>query len=202
METPGLKFGIVQGATFPELRRESAEALVQIGFDGYAVGGLAVGEGQEMMFKTLDITLPQLPADRPRYLMGVGRPADIVGAVKRGVDMFDCVMPTRAGRTAQAFTRRGELNLRNARHRDDPRPIDEKCACPACANHSRAYLHHLIRSEEILGAMLLTWHNLHYYQDIMRGLRSAIESRTLGSWIATFEAKQALGDIPVCPTRP
>ena len=195
-------FGIVQGSVYPALRVESCRRLSDIGFDGYAVGGLAVGEGQEMMFKTLDITLPQLPADRPRYLMGVGRPADIVGAVKRGIDMFDCVMPTRAGRTAQAFTRRGELNLRNARHRDDPRPIDEKCACPACTNHSRAYLHHLIRSEEILGAMLLTWHNLHYYQDIMRGLRSAIESRTLESWIATFEAEQALGDIPACPTRP
>jgi queuine tRNA-ribosyltransferase len=195
-------FGIVQGSVYPALRVESCRRLSDIGFDGYAVGGLAVGEGQEMMFKTLDITLPQLPAERPRYLMGVGRPADIVGAVKRGIDMFDCVMPTRAGRTAQAFTRRGELNLRNARHRDDPRPIDEKCACPACTNHSRAYLHHLIRSEEILGAMLLTWHNLHYYQDIMRGLRSAIESRTLESWIATFEAEQALGDIPACPTRP
>jgi queuine tRNA-ribosyltransferase len=195
-------FGIVQGSVYPALRVESCKRLSDIGFDGYAVGGLAVGEGQEMMFKTLDITLPHLPADRPRYLMGVGRPADIVGAVKRGIDMFDCVMPTRAGRTAQAFTRRGELNLRNARHRDDPRPIDEKCACPACANHSRAYLHHLIRSEEILGAMLLTWHNLQYYQDIMRGLRVAIESRTLESWIATFEAEQALGDIPACPTKP
>ena len=157
---------------------KACKALTDIGFDGYAVGGLAVGEGQEMMFATLDIdACHMLPADRPRYLMGVGRPADIVGAVKRGIDMFDCVMPTRAGRTAQAFTRRGELNLRNARHRDDPRPIDEHCACPACRNHSRAYLHHLIRSEEILGAMLLTWHNLHYYQDIMRGLRGAIESR-------------------------
>ena len=149
-----------------------------------------------MMFATLDTTLPQLPADRPRYLMGVGRPADIVGAVKRGIDMFDCVMPTRAGRTAQAFTRRGELNLRNARHRDDPRPIDEQCACPACRHHSRAYLHHLIRSEEILGAMLLTWHNLHYYQDIMRGLRGAIEGGSLEPWIAAFESEQSLGDIP------
>jgi queuine tRNA-ribosyltransferase len=195
-------FGIVQGSVYPALRVESCKRLSDIGFDGYAVGGLAVGEGQEMMFKTLDITVPHLPADRPRYLMGVGRPADIVGAVRRGIDMFDCVMPTRAGRTAQAFTRRGELNLRNARHRDDPRPIDEKCACPACANHSRAYLHHLIRSEEILGAMLLTWHNLHYYQDIMRGLRGAIESRTLDSWVAAFETEQALGDIPACPTRP
>jgi len=195
-------FGIVQGSVFPALRAESCQRLTDIGFDGYAVGGLAVGEGQAMMFQTLDTTLPQLPADRPRYLMGVGRPADIVGAVKRGIDMFDCVMPTRAGRTAQAFTRRGELNLRNARHRDDPRPIDEKCACPACTNHSRAYLHHLIRAEEILGAMLLTWHNLHYYQDIMRGLRGAIESRSLDNWIAGFEAEQALGDIAPCPTKP
>jgi queuine tRNA-ribosyltransferase len=192
----------VQGSVYPTLRTESAKRLTDIGFDGYAIGGLAVGEGQAMMFQTLDTTVPQLPADRPRYLMGVGRPADIVGAVKRGIDMFDCVMPTRAGRTAQAFTRRGELNLRNARHRDDPRPIDEHCACPACTNHSRAYLHHLIRSEEILGAMLLTWHNLQYYQDIMRGLRGAIESRSLESWIAGFEAEQALGDIPPCPTKP
>ena len=188
-------FGIVQGSVFPALRAESVAALTAIGFDGYAVGGLAVGEGQAMMFATLDTTLPMLPADRPRYLMGVGRPADIVGAVARGIDMFDCVMPTRAGRTAQAFTRRGELNLRNARHRDDPRPIDERCACPACKSHSRAYLHHLIRSEEILGSMLLTWHNLHYYQDVMRGLRGAIESGSLGHWIAAFTREQDLGDI-------
>ena len=188
-------FGIVQGSVFPALRAESVAALTAIGFDGYAVGGLAVGEGQAMMFATLDTTLPMLPADRPRYLMGVGRPADIVGAVARGIDMFDCVMPTRAGRTAQAFTRRGELNLRNARHRDDPRPIDERCACPACQSHSRAYLHHLIRSEEILGSMLLTWHNLHYYQDVMRGLRGAIESGSLGHSIAAFTREQHLGDI-------
>jgi queuine tRNA-ribosyltransferase len=194
-------FGIVQGSVYPMLRAESAKRLIEVGFDGYAVGGLAVGEGQAMMFATLDTTVPQLPADKPRYLMGVGRPADIVGAVKRGIDMFDCVMPTRAGRTAQAFTRRGELNLRNARHRDDPRPIDERCSCPACRHHSRAYLHHLIRSEEILGAMLLTWHNLQYYQDIMRGLRAAIEGSALDSWIASFEAEQALGDIPPCPTK-
>ena len=140
--------------------------------------------------------MPMLPADRPRYLMGVGRPGDIVGAVLRGIDMFDCVLPTRGGRTAQAFTRRGELNLRNARHRDDPRPIDERCTCPACAHHSRAYLHHLIRSEEILGSMLLTWHNLHYYQDLMRGLRGAIESNSLSHWIAAFQSEQDLGDIP------
>jgi len=189
-------FGIVQGSVFPGLRAESARALVDIGFEGYAVGGLAVGEGQERMFEALDFTVPLLPQDRPRYLMGVGRPADIVGAVRRGIDMFDCVMPTRAGRTAQAFTRHGELNMRNARHRDDPRPIDARCACPACSHHSRAYLHHLIRSEEILGAMLLTWHNLHYYQDVMRGLRGAIEAGTLADWIATFEEDQARGDIP------
>ncbi len=196
-ERPGYGlFGIVQGSIFPALREDSVAALTAIGFDGYAIGGLAVGEGQELMFATLDITVPMLPADRPRYLMGVGRPADIVGAVARGIDMFDCVMPTRAGRTAQAFTRRGELNLRNARHREDPRPIDEHCTCPACRDHSRAYLHHLIRSEEILGSMLLTWHNLHYYQDIMRGLRGAIESRSLGHWIAAFRSEQGLGDIP------
>ena len=189
-------FGIVQGSIFPDLRTESAEALTDIGFDGYAVGGLAVGEGQTLMFKTLDTTVPLLPADKPRYLMGVGRPADIVGAVRRGIDMFDCVLPTRGGRTAQAFTRRGELNLRNARHRDDPRPIDEHCACRACRNYSRAYLHHLVRSEEILGAMLLTWHNLHYYQEIMRGLRDAIESRSLCHWIAAFEKEQSQGDLP------
>jgi queuine tRNA-ribosyltransferase len=199
-ERPGYGlFGIVQGSTFPDLRAESVKALTAIGFDGYAVGGLAVGEGQTAMFDTLDVTVPLLPDDRPRYLMGVGRPADIVGAVRRGIDMFDCVLPTRGGRTAQAFTRRGELNLRNARHRDDPRPIDARCACPACRHHSRAYLHHLLRAEEILAAMLLTWHNVQYYQDIMRGLRGAIESGSLGSWIAAFEAEQALGDIePVC----
>jgi len=196
-ERPGYGlFGIVQGSTFPKLRAESAQALTAIGFDGYAVGGLAVGEGQEAMFATLDVTVPMLPAGRPRYLMGVGRPADIVGAVKRGIDMFDCVLPTRGGRTAQAFTRCGELNLRNARHRDDPRPIDEQCACPACRHHSRAYLHHLVRAEEILAAMLLTWHNLQYYQDIMRGLRGAIETGSLSHWIAAFEDEQRRGDIP------
>jgi len=196
-ERPGYGlFGIVQGSVFPELRAESVSALSAIGFDGYAIGGLAVGEGQERMFATLDTTVPRLPAGRPRYLMGVGRPADIVGSVARGIDMFDCVMPTRAGRTAQAFTRRGELNLRNARHRDDPRPIDERCTCPACTHHSRAYLHHLIRAEEILASMLLTWHNLHYYQDIMRGLRGAIEGHSLGHWIAAFTREQERGDIP------
>ncbi len=196
VERPGYGlFGIVQGSVYPALRHKSATALIAMGFDGYAIGGLAVGEGREMMFATLDETLPCLPVDKPRYLMGVGRPAELVDAVRRGVDMFDCVMPTRAGRTAQAFTRRGELNLRNARHRDDPRPIDDQCSCPACRNHSRAYLHHLIASGEILGAMLLTWHNLHYYQDVMRGLRGAIERGALSHWIASFQDEQDRGDI-------
>ncbi|MCW5748756.1 MAG: tRNA guanosine(34) transglycosylase Tgt [Alphaproteobacteria bacterium] len=188
-------FGIVQGGVYEDLRLESARALTDIAFDGYAIGGLAVGEGQDVMFHVLDATVPALPADRPRYLMGVGRPADIVGAVRRGIDLFDCVMPTRAGRTAQAFTWRGELNLRNARHRDDPRPISEGCACPACTGHSRAYLHHLIRSDEILGAMLLTWHNLQFYQDVMRGLRGAIAAQSLADWCAGFDEQQAMGDI-------
>jgi queuine tRNA-ribosyltransferase len=188
-------FGIVQGGVYPDLREESATALKEIGFDGFAVGGLAVGEGQELMFKTLDVTVPLLPADRPRYLMGVGKPSDIIGAVLRGIDMFDCVMPTRSGRTAQAFTRRGTVNLRNARHQDDPRPLDEACACPACRSYSRAYLHHLIRSEEILGPMLLTWHNIQYYQDVMRGLRNAIRDGRVQDFAAAALADEARGDI-------
>jgi queuine tRNA-ribosyltransferase len=188
-------FGIVQGSIFPPLRSESIAALTRIGFDGYAIGGLAVGEGQELMFSTLDTTMPQMPADRPRYLMGVGKPADIVGAVKRGVDMFDCVLPTRSGRTAQAFTRRGTVNLRNARHQDDQRPLDEACRCPACRHYSRAYLHHLTRSEEVLGLMLLTQHNLTYYQDLMAGLRGAIEAGSLDAFAKAFEAEQDGGDI-------
>ncbi|MBF0374668.1 MAG: tRNA guanosine(34) transglycosylase Tgt [Alphaproteobacteria bacterium] len=196
VERPGHGlFGIVQGGVYPDLRRESAEALTGIGFDGYAVGGLAVGEGQEMMFSTLDVTTPLLPEDRPRYLMGVGKPADIVGAVLRGVDMFDCVIPTRSGRTGQAFTRRGPVNIRNARHQDDPRPLDEDCGCPACRDYSRAYLHHLARSDEILGLMLLTWHNLHYYQDLMRSLRDAIARGRAATFAQDFAALQALGDI-------
>jgi queuine tRNA-ribosyltransferase len=175
-------FGIVQGSVYGDLRRQSVEALTHMGFDGYAVGGLAVGEGQAMMFEVLDMTIPNLPQDRPRYLMGVGRPLDIIGAVLRGIDMFDCVMPTRSGRTAQAFTRHGTLNMRNARHQDDCRPVDENCACPLCSQYSRAYLHHLIRSEEILAPMLLTWHNLHYYQDVMRGLRTAIAEGRVGEF--------------------
>ncbi len=188
-------FGIVQGSVYPELRAESAAALLDVGFDGYAVGGLAVGEGQEEMFRILDVTVPHLPVERPRYLMGVGKPADIVGAVIRGVDMFDCVMPTRSGRTGQAFTRRGTVNIRNARHQDDPRPLDEACSCPACRNYSRAYLHHLAKAEEVLGLMLLTWHNLHYYQDLMRELRAAIGEGRVTHYAAEFAALQALGDI-------
>ena len=188
-------FGIVQGSVFPELRAESVAALAGIGFDGYAIGGLAVGEGQEAMFATLDTTMPLMLADRPRYLMGVGKPADIVGAVRRGIDMFDCVLPTRSGRTAQAFTRRGTVNLRNARHQDDGRPLDEQCRCPACRDYSRAYLHHLIRNEEVLGLMLLTWHNLVYYQDLMAGLRDSIANSKLDAFCSDFAAVQAAGDI-------
>jgi queuine tRNA-ribosyltransferase len=188
-------FGIVQGSVYPALRAESAAALARLGFDGYAVGGLAVGEGQEKMFEMLDVTVPLLPADKPRYLMGVGKPADLVGSVKRGIDMFDCVLPTRSGRTGQAFTRRGAINIRNARHLEDPRPLDEACACPACRSYSRAYLHHLWRAEEILGQMLLTWHNLHYYQQLMADMRAAIAESRLDAWIAAFETEQATGDL-------
>ncbi|MBI1180641.1 MAG: tRNA guanosine(34) transglycosylase Tgt [Alphaproteobacteria bacterium] len=189
-------FGIVQGSVFEDLRRESAAALADIGFEGYAVGGLAVGEGRETMFEVLDFTTPLLPADRPRYLMGVGKPSDLVGAVMRGIDMFDCVLPTRSGRTGQAFTRRGTVNLNNARHVDDSRPLDEGCACPACSRFSRAYLAHLTRAGEILGAMLLTWHNLQYYQDLMAGMRDAIGRGALEAFAAGFHAGQAEGDIP------
>jgi queuine tRNA-ribosyltransferase len=188
-------FGIVQGGIYPELRRESAAALVAIGFDGYALGGLAVGEGQEAMYRMIEASVPALPEGRPHYLMGVGKPADMVGAVARGIDMFDCVLPTRSGRTGQAFTRRGALNLRNARHRDDPRPLDPDCGCATCRSHGRAYLHHLFRAEEMLGPVLLTRHNLYYYQELMAGLRGAIEAGKLAAFIAAFEAGQAAGDL-------
>ncbi len=188
-------FGIVQGGVFEDLRYKSIDALTDIGFDGYAVGGLAVGEGQEMMFKVLDFTMPRMPKDTPRYLMGVGKPDDIVGAVERGIDMFDCVMPTRSGRTGQGFTRRGAINMKNARHKDDMRPIDDACACPACTQYSRAYLHHLIKSGEMLGSILLTWHNLQFYQDLMAGLRSAISERRLTEHANKFRETYALGDI-------
>ncbi|MGY6410451.1 MAG: tRNA guanosine(34) transglycosylase Tgt [Alkalilacustris sp.] len=188
-------FGIQQGSVFPDQRAESAEALRTIGFDGYAVGGLAVGEGQEAMFGVLDYAPGQLPEDKPRYLMGVGKPDDILGAVQRGIDMFDCVLPTRSGRTGQAFTRRGAVNLKNARHADDPRPLDEGCGCPACGRYSRAYLHHLVRSGEILGLMLLTHHNLQYYQDLMAGIRGAIADGRLEAFADATRAGWAGGDI-------
>ena len=190
-ERPGYAlYGIVQGGIDAALRRESAEALTRIGFDGYAIGGLAVGEGTSLMLATIDATVPHLPTDKPRYLMGVGRPDELVEAVCRGVDQFDCVMPTRSGRTAQAFTRQGVLNLRNARHADDPAPLDPACACPACTQFSRAYLHHLTKSKEMLGATLLTWHNLQYYQDLMAGLREAISGGSLAAFVAAFYAAQ------------
>ena len=188
-------FGIVQGGIHEDLRAESAAALKEIGFDGYAVGGLAVGEGQELMFQTLEHTLPHLPADKPRYLMGVGKPLDILGAVVRGCDMFDCVLPTRSGRTAQAFTRHGTLNMRNARHAGDARPLDETVDCPASRIYSRAYYHHLIRCDEVLGLMLLSWHNVAFYQQIMREMREAIAAGTLAAYAASFVADQALGDV-------
>ena len=188
-------FGIMQGGVTRELREESAEALKAIGFDGYAVGGLAVGEGQEAMFGVLDYAPGMLPEDKPRYLMGVGKPDDIVGAVERGIDMMDCVLPSRSGRTGQAFTRRGVVNMRNARHMDDPRPLDEHCTCPACRSYSRAYLHHVLRSQEIIASMLLTWHNLHYYQELMAGLRGAISEGNLAGFVAAFHAQRAEGDI-------
>jgi queuine tRNA-ribosyltransferase len=188
-------FGIQQGGLEQDLRAESAEALTAIGFEGYAIGGLAVGEGQEAMFGCLDYAPEQLPSDRPRYLMGVGKPDDIVGAVARGIDMMDCVLPSRSGRTGQVFTRRGVLNIKNARHIDDPRPLDEHCGCPACRNYSRAYLHHVFRSQEIISSMLLTWHNLQYYQDLMAGMRAAIAAGTFAAWQAEFHSVRALGDI-------
>ncbi len=188
-------FGIMQGGVTRELREESAQKLKDIGFDGYALGGLAVGEGQEAMFSVLDYAPGFLPADKPRYLMGVGKPDDIVGAVERGIDMMDCVLPSRSGRTGQAWTRRGQINIKNARHMDDPRPLDEACNCPACRNYSRAYLHHVFKAQEMISGMLLTWHNLHYYQDLMAGLRAAIAAGRLSAFVAEFHAERAAGDI-------
>jgi queuine tRNA-ribosyltransferase len=188
-------FGIVQGGVTRELREESAAALEATGFDGYAIGGLAVGEGQGAMFGVLDYLPGRLPAERPRYLMGVGKPDDIVGGVLRGVDMFDCVLPTRSGRTGQALTRRGAVNIKNARHAEDPRPLDPDCGCPCCRSYGRAYLHHVFKSGEIIAAMLLTWHNLHYYQELMAGLRAAIEVGELAGFVARFEAARAEGDL-------
>ena len=179
-------FGIQQGALDEDLRRQSAEALREIGFDGYAIGGLAVGEGQEAMFATLDFAPGMLPEDAPRYLMGVGKPDDLVGAVERGVDMFDCVLPTRSGRNGQAFTWAGPLNLRNARHAEDPAPLDERCPCSACADYSRAYLHHLVKAGEMLGAMLLTEHNLTFYQQLMQAMREAIGEGRFTAFASDF----------------
>ena len=188
-------FGIVQGGIFADLREQSAKGLIDIDFNGYAIGGLAVGEPQDVMFEVLNNLIEFLPRDKPRYLMGVGTPTDIVGAVSRGVDMFDCVLPTRSGRTGKAYTRRGDVNIRNARHVNDPRPIDELCKCPACNDFSRAYIHHLVKAKEILGSMLLTWHNIQYYQDLMSSLRKSISDGVLNSFIQGFHVKQASGDI-------
>jgi len=188
-------FGIQQGSVYRDLRAESAEALAAIGFDGYAIGGLAVGEGQALMLGVLDDAPAMLLEGRPRYLMGVGKPDDIVGAVLRGVDMFDCVLPSRSGRTGQALTRRGAVNLRNARHAEDPRPLDPDCVCPACQGYSRAYLHHVVRTGEIIASMLLTWHNLQYYQELMAGLREAIAAGRLADFVAAFDALREAGDL-------
>ena len=189
-------FGIVQGGDKPALRERSAKALSAMGLKGYAVGGLAVGEPQAVMLDMLDVTCPALPVEKPRYLMGVGTPDDILKSVARGIDMFDCVMPTRAGRHGLAFTRRGKVNLRNARHADDPCPLDEESDCPAARDYSRAYLHHLVKSGEALGAMLLTWNNLAYYQSLMRGIRDAIEAGNFVDHSASVSEGWAGGDIP------
>ena len=196
-ETPGRAcFGIVQGGVFAALRQRSAQELCDIGFDGYAVGGLAVGESQDAMFETLETTVPHLPADKPRYLMGVGKPDDIIGAVLRGIDMFDCVLPTRSGRNGQAFTWNGTLNLRNARHADDSAPLDTECRCAACAKFSRAYLHHVVKANEIIASMLLTWHNLTFYQSLMAGLREAIRQGQLAETAALIVPRYRVSETP------
>ena len=188
-------FGIVQGSIFPELRRESVDRLVETGFDGYAIGGLAIGEPQDVMFEVLDHTVPALPKLRPHYLMGVGKPEDIVGAVERGIDMFDCVIPTRSGRTGQAYVHGGSLNLKNARHADDARPLDAKCNCRVCEKYSRAYLNHLVKAGEMLAGMLLTIHNLHHYQTLMARIRNAIEEKSFDTFLEIFQEQQKAGPI-------
>ena len=188
-------FGIQQGGLEHELRAQSAEILRSIEFDGYAIGGLAVGEGQEAMFRVLDFAPDMFPSDKPRYLMGVGKPSDIVGAVKRGIDMMDCVLPSRSGRTGQAFTHRGVVNIKNARHQNDPRPLDASCQCPACKNYSRAYLHHVFKSQEIISSMLITWHNLHYYQELMEKMRKAILNQSFSDFELDFNENLSLGDL-------
>ena len=195
MARPGYgQFGIVQGSVYPDLRAESVAALLGIGFEGYAVGGLAIGEGQAVMLDMLGASVPLLPPGKPRYLMGVGTPGDLVAAVERGVDMFDCVMPTRAGRTARAFTSAGVFNLRNARFAADARPMDSQCACTACTRHTRAYLHHLFRADEMLGPILLTEHNVFHYQALMRGLRLAVLQGRFAAHAAAVRAAWAAGD--------
>jgi len=189
------QFGIVQGSTYSDLRELSSKKLVEIGFDGYAIGGLAVGEGQELMFKTLDFTTKNMPFDKPRYLMGVGKPDDLIGAVKRGVDMFDCVLPTRSGRTGQAFTSRGTVNIKNARHTLDKRPLDNNCNCHTCTNFSRAYLHHLFKAQEILGLMLLSLHNIHFYITLMKNIRNSIKLREFDQFEKVFLEQYYSGDI-------
>ena len=188
-------FGIVQGGVNQRLRRDSAEGLKSIGFEGYAIGGLAVGEGQKLMLRTIEITEPHLPADRPRYLMGVGTPEDILESVARGIDMFDCVMPTRSGRHGQAFTRFGKVNLRNARHAGDPRPLDAESPCPALSQYSRAYLHHLMRSGELLGMMLLSWANIAYYQSLMQGIRESIAEGRFEDFRSATREQWKRGDV-------
>jgi len=186
-------FGIAPGSIFPDLRLRSVKALKEIGFDGYAVGGLAVGEGQATMLSTLDVTVSQIPGDAPRYLMGVGTPDDILGAVQRGIDMFDCVIPTRAGRTARAYTSTGVRNMRNARYAGDPGPLDPECSCLACTRYTRAYLHHLFRTQEMLGPILLTWHNITYYQSLMHGIREAIQAGELAAYADSQRAAWQAG---------
>jgi queuine tRNA-ribosyltransferase len=194
-QTGKAMFGIVQGGDVAELRIRSAQALTAMDLKGYSIGGLAVGEPQAVMLEMLDITCPELPAEKPRYLMGVGTPDDILKSVARGIDMFDCVMPTRAGRHGLAYTRRGKVNLRNARHADDPRPLDEESDCPAARDYSRAYLHHLVKSQEALGAMLLTWNNLSYYQRLMQDIRNAIEAQAFADRAAGITEGWARGDL-------
>ena len=189
------QFGIVQGSIYPDLRAESIAALEEIDFEGYAVGGLAVGEGQQAMFETLEVTTPLMRADKPRYLMVVVKPDDIIGGIARGIDMFVCVMPTCSGRTGQAFTRRGAINIKNARHAEDPRPLDEGCSCKACQVYSRAYLHHLFKAEEVLGLMLLSQHNITYYQDLTRGARDAIQEGRFDAYQRQFHEDYSRGDI-------
>ena len=188
------QFGIVQGSTFSDLREESAKKLIELDFEGYAIGGLAVGEGQDLMFETLDKTTKHMLQNKPRYLMGVGKPDDIIGAVKRGVDMFDCVLPTRSGRTGQAFTSKGQVNIKNSKHISDKMPLDLDCTCHTCQNFSRAYLHHLFRAKEILGLMLITWHNIHFYLNLMKKIRKAIEKKEFENFEKTFLYKYNLGD--------